>query len=243
MQLQRGAVFAEFVIERRLGAGGMGVVYLARHPRLKRSVALKILGDTVSRDMDARGHFDREIDLVTRLEHPNIVPVYDRGTTAEGVLWVAMRFLSGGDVADLLAREGALAPERVLRIIGDAAAGLDHAHFHGIVHRDVKPANLLLDTDGVGERVLVADFGIARALDATRTTSALMASFAYTAPERFRGEPSDRRADVYSLGCTLFQLLTGRTPFPAENQAAIMTAHLMTPPPRPSELRPELPAA
>ncbi|WP_405138801.1 serine/threonine-protein kinase [Nocardia sp. NBC_01388] len=239
VQLQQGSVFAGYTIERRLGAGGMGVVFLARHPRLDRSVALKVLAEAKAADRDIRHRFDREVAVVTHLDHPNIVPVYDRGVE-DGVLWLSMKYVAGGDVANLLAREGVLAPGRAVALIADAAAGLDHAHRRGVVHRDVKPANLLLDSDGTAERAVVADFGIARTLDSTSTASGLMASFAYTAPERFAGDLADHRSDVYSLGCTLFELLTGRTPFPNTNQAAVMAAHLGSPPPRPSALRPGL---
>ncbi|MFI1917902.1 serine/threonine-protein kinase [Nocardia sp. NPDC020380] len=241
MQLGAGANFAGHTIERKLGAGGMGVVYLARHPRLNRSVALKVLTESKAGDAGVRSRFEREIELITALDHPNIVPVYDRG--AEGdTLWVSMKYIAGGDVSSLLDREGPLDPTRAVRLLTDAAAGLQHAHAHGIVHRDVKPANLLLESDGAHERALVADFGIARTSDATITASGFLASFAYTAPERFSGDIADHRSDIYSLGCTLFQMLTGRTPFPARDQAAIMAAHLTAPPPRPSTLRPTLPA-
>ncbi|MEV6773798.1 serine/threonine-protein kinase [Nocardia sp. NPDC051030] len=241
MQLQPGTIFAGFTIERRLGVGGMGVVYLARHPRLNRLVALKVLSDTKVGDAAVRTLFDREVDLVARLEHPNIIPVYDRGSTEDGTLWLSMRYIVGGDIAALLTREHSVPSTRAVGLIAGAAAGLDHAHRNGVIHRDVKPANLLLDIDGVQERAVVADFGIARTLDATMTASGLMASLAYTAPERFRSEPADHRADIYSLGCTFFELLTGRQPFPGRDQAAVIAAHLLDPPPRPSQLHPGLP--
>lgn len=241
VQLGAGANFAGHTIERKLGAGGMGVVYLARHPRLNRLVALKVLTESKAGDASVRIRFEREIEVITALDHPNIVPVYDRGAAGD-TLWVSMKYIAGGDVSSLLDRESALEPARAVRLLADAAAGLQHAHARGIVHRDVKPANLLLESDGDRERALVADFGIARTTDATITASGFLASFAYTAPERFSGDIADHRSDIYSLGCTLFQMLTGRTPFPGRDQAAIMAAHLTAPPPRPSALRPGLPA-
>ncbi|MEV0684684.1 serine/threonine-protein kinase [Nocardia sp. NPDC050378] len=245
MAVESGTVFAGYVIERLLGAGGMGSVYLAEHPRLRRRVALKVLGDGISTDAKARNAFEREATLAARLEHPNIVPVYDRSGSHDPVLWLSMKYVDGGDAIGLLhANPTGLAPERALRLIQGAAAGLDFAHAHGVLHRDVKPANLLIERDPEGrETALLTDFGIARSLDDTVTLSAMAATFAYAAPERFHGHMVDHRADIYSLGCTLYQLLTGRTPFPRGDQAAVIAAHLGAAPPRPTELRPELPRA
>ncbi|MEC3953182.1 serine/threonine-protein kinase [Nocardia sp. CDC153] len=240
MQLGPGTVFAGHVIEREIGAGGMGAVYLARHPRLRRLVALKVLTSEKNRNSAVAARFEREIELITALEHPNIIPVYDRGVE-DGMPWLSMKYVAGGDVASLIAREGALAPQRAVRLLADAAAGLDFAHRRGVVHRDVKPANLLLESVDGQERVLVADFGIARAVDATVTATGLLASFAYTAPERFEGEVADGYSDIYSLGCTFFQMLTGRVPFPGDSEGAVVAAHLTATPPRPSGIRPSVP--
>ncbi|MFF3571789.1 protein kinase [Nocardia jiangxiensis] len=243
MGLQPGAVFNEFTIERLLGSGGMGTVYLAEHPRLRRRVALKVLTDTFTLDPKARFAFDREANLAAGLDHPNIVPVYDRNAADDPDLWLAMRYVDGGDAAALLSdHPDGLAPERGVRLIDDAARALDYAHEQGVLHRDVKPANLLIETDHRhNERAVLTDFGIARTLDDTVTMSGIAASFAYAAPERFTDSPADRRADIYSLGCTLYQLLTGRPPFPRKDQAAVIGAHLTAPPPAPRALRPELP--
>ncbi|WP_067540876.1 WD40 repeat domain-containing serine/threonine protein kinase [Nocardia crassostreae] len=243
MRLDEGSVFAGYTIEKRLGSGGMAVVYLARHPRLGRHVALKVINDHIGGDAKLRKDFEREAALVARFDHPNIVPVYDRCAPGDDTLWIAMKYVSGGDAAHLIsAAGGGLTATRAVRLITDAARGLDHAHRLAVLHRDVKPANLLIEVDDVGgERALVADFGIARTFDATLTRSGLLASLAYTAPERFRGEPVDHRADVYSLGCTLYELLTGRRPFPRSEEAAVILAHLEAPPPRPTDLRPDLP--
>ncbi|MFD0000529.1 serine/threonine-protein kinase [Nocardia sp. NPDC127526] len=207
-----GTVFAGHLIVERLGSGGMGTVYKARHPRLPRQVALKVLRRPEDPDPGFRARFDREAELVARLDHPNIVDVYDRGVTEAGVAWVSMRFLPGGDVAALLRRERrGLEPRRAVHIVTETAKGLDHAHAHGIVHRDVKPANIFLGTEG---RVLIGDFGIARSTDtaATVTADGVLLTAAYAAPERVAGGPGDPRADVYALGVTLYQLLTGRLP-------------------------------
>ncbi len=219
--LRSGVMFAGYSIERLLGSGGMGVVYLARHPRLDRKVALKVLGDTYAADAKVHAAFERESALATRLDHPNIVPIYDRCGPDDHALWLSMKYIDGGDATDLLeSAPRGLAPERAVRLITDAADALDFAHRHGVLHRDVKPANLLIEHDPTGrERALLTDFGIARTLDDTVTLSAIAVTFAYAAPERFTNEPVDHRADIYSLGCTLYQLLTGAQPFPRTDQA------------------------
>ncbi|WP_026342910.1 serine/threonine protein kinase PknE [Nocardia sp. BMG111209] len=243
MPLEAGSVFAGHTIERVLGVGGMGVVYLARHPRLERSIALKVLSTNVSEDGRVRAKFEREATLAARLDHPDIVPVYDRSGPDSDTLWISMKHVPGGDVAQLLARSGGpLPPPRAVRLITGAAYGLDYAHQHGVLHRDVKPANILVEQDERGqERAVLTDFGIARAFDEAETTTGTTASFAYVAPERLRGEPVDTRADVYSLGCTLYEMLTGSTPFPRTAPGAMIAAHLNEPPPRPSLARPGLP--
>ncbi|MET7771736.1 protein kinase [Nocardia sp. NPDC005366] len=242
MQLQVGANFAGYVIERCLGTGGMGSVYLARHPRLERSVALKLMTDGYNADPKVRAAFDREVSVAARLDHPNIVAVYDRSGPEDDALWLTMRYIAGGDAGVLLdASPRGLAPEHAVRIIGDAAEALDFAHDQGVVHRDVKPANLMVEHGARGEiRALLTDFGIARTRDDTVTMSSISASFAYAAPERF-SHTADHRSDIYSLGCTLYHLLTGMYPFPRGDQAAVIAAHLTAPPPSPRELRPELP--
>ncbi|APB00969.1 serine/threonine-protein kinase [Nocardia seriolae] len=184
MELRAGTEFAGYVIERQLGAGGMGVVYLARHPSLERLVALKILNDMLANDPGARAAFEREAKLAARLEHPNIVAVYDRSGPGDPALWLSMRYIAGGDAAGLLTAEpGGLDPARALQLLADAADALDHGHAQGVLHRDVKPANLLIDHDRRrGERAVLTDFGIAKTLEDTVTLSSVAASFAYAAP-------------------------------------------------------------
>ncbi|WP_067815695.1 WD40 repeat domain-containing serine/threonine protein kinase [Nocardia inohanensis] len=243
MRFRPGARFAGYTIERQLGAGGMGVVYLARHPRLERLVALKVLNESFADDEKARARFEREASMITALDHPNIVPIYDRNSPDDDVLWISMKYIEGGDASGLLHTSGGRIPvTRAVRMIGDAAAALDHAHRYGILHRDVKPANLLVEQEDY-ERTLVTDFGIARSLDDTETGSRVSATVAYAAPERFSSNPVDHRADIYSLGCTLYKLLTGEAPYPRPDEAAIMAAHLYSPPPRPSDRYPDLPVA
>ncbi|UGT63537.1 serine/threonine-protein kinase [Nocardia asteroides] len=244
MTLTPGTVFAGYRIERTLGAGGMGTVYLARHPRLPRSVALKVLDPVAGADPEFRARFRREAELAVQLDHPNIVEIYDRGAE-DDLLWMSMRFVAGPDVAELIRADGGrLDPRRAVQILTQAAAGLDSAHRRGLLHRDVKPANLLVADDDGADHVFVTDFGIARSrTDDTALTGAgaLIATLGYVAPEQIRGDPLDHRADIYALGATLFQMLTGALPFTRSTPAAVLGAHLMEPPPRASAVVPGLP--
>ncbi|MEV6279411.1 serine/threonine-protein kinase [Nocardia sp. NPDC051832] len=235
-----GEVFAGYRIVRQLGAGGMGAVYLARHPELTRPVALKVL--TGDGDDESRKRFLREAKLAARLQHPNVVAVIDRGRFDER-LWIAMQFVDGSDAAAALRR--GLTAERAVHIVTEAAKGLDAAHDAGLLHRDVKPANILVArADGEPDRVLVTDFGIARAVEQSTALTAegmVLATLAYAAPEQLEAGPIDRRADIYALGATLFHLLTGSVPFPRDDPMTILHAHLSEPPPQPTLLNPVLP--
>lgn len=241
-----GSVVCGYRIERVLGSGGMGSVYLAADPALPRQVALKVLSAELCRDPDFRARFVREADTAAGLEHPQIVSVYNRGQTDEGQLWIAMQFVDGTD-ADAALRAGAMTPMRAVHIVTEVARALDFAHAHHVVHRDIKPANFLLSgPPGAEERVYLGDFGIARALDdaGLTATGSVVATVAYAAPEVLSNAPIDRRVDIYSLGCTLHRLLTGHTPFPGTNGAAgVMAAHLFSPPPRVTDEVPSLPDA
>jgi eukaryotic-like serine/threonine-protein kinase len=238
--LSIGSVFAEYRIERLLGAGGMGTVYLARNPELPRSDALKVLSAELSRDPGFRGRFIREADVASSLDHPNIVSVHRRGEF-NGQLWIAMQFVDGTD-ADNALRTGTLTPPRAVHIVSQVAKALDYAHQRGVIHRDVKPANFLLSGPiGPDERVLLGDFGIARALSdvGLTVTGSVIATLSYAAPEVLNGQPIDGRSDVYSLGCTLFRMLTGQMPFAgAEGVGGVMAAHLHAPPPRVTDRMP-----
>lgn len=233
-----GSVIAGYRIERVLGTGGMGSVYLAKNPTLPRRDALKVLDAELSRDRAFRERFIREADIVSQFDHPGIVSVYGRGETSDGELWIALQYVDGTDAEEAL-RAGAMTPHRAVHIVGEVAKALDYAHQRNVVHHDVKPSNLLLsDEIGDGERVFLSDFGVARPIeDADREMDgAFTATLAYSAPEVITGDPIDGRADIYSLGCTLFRLLTGRQPyFQADGVVGTIRAHLQQAQPRVSE--------
>ncbi|AHH16682.1 putative serine/threonine protein kinase [Nocardia nova SH22a] len=240
-------ILAGYRIERALGTGGMGTVYLAQHPRLPRKDAVKVLSRAHTGDEEFEARFLREAEIAARLHHPNLVAVRDRGED-DGRLWIAMQYVEGVDLAELMRRDlSSLTVDRAVRILTEAAAGLDELHRAGLLHRDVKPANILIEErPGGPDRVLVTDFGIARPADDSTTLAGpggLSATLAYVAPEQIAGGPVDRRADVYALGCTLFQMLTGSVPFPRDDPGAVMYAHLNDPPPRPSQRTTGLPPA
>ncbi len=218
----------------------MGTVYVAAHPRLPRHDALKVLSAQHSSDAEFRARFIREAELAARLDHPNIVGVHDRGIE-HGRLWIAMRFVDGIDAAALIRRGlEEVPPERAVHIISAAARGLDHAHRAGMVHRDVKPANILLESiPGQPDRVSITDFGIARTAAATTALTqvgTVLATVGYAAPEQLTAGTVDHRADVYALGCTLYELLTGAKPFPRPTVEATIHAHLHDRPPRPTSV-------
>jgi serine/threonine-protein kinase len=235
-----GSDFLGYRIEELIGRGGMGVVYRAYDLRLKRMVALKLVAPSLARDERFRERFARESELVMSLEHPNVVPIYDAGDV-DGHIYLAMRLVDGTDLGSLLRTEGALEPDRGIAICTQIAAALDAAHERGLVHRDVKPSNVLLDGS---EHVYLADFGLTRSLDDERGTvgeDRTVGTPAYLAPEQLEGRPVDGRADVYSLGCLLYECLTGEAVFPRNSRLAVAWAHLEEEPPRPSKQRAGLP--
>ncbi|MEV6134619.1 protein kinase [Nocardia sp. NPDC051990] len=241
--LASGDVFVGYVIDRQLGRGGMGSVYLAKHPRLPRMTALKLLNREMFFDKEVRARFEREADLVAQLDHPNIVTVYDRGLEDEQ-LWISMQYIDGIDAASVDPKS--LPPERAVQIVKETADALDYAHSMGVLHRDVKPANILLARSGGGrgERVYLTDFGIARLRDDTghlTQTGTFTATLAYASPEQLTGASLDHRSDQYSLACSLFWLFTGAGPFAATNPAAVIQGHLQGTPPALSSVRPGLP--
>ncbi|MGW6423791.1 serine/threonine-protein kinase [Nocardia sp. NPDC055053] len=245
VQLAAGSSFAGYTVDGVLGQGGMGTVYLVRHPRLPMQVALKLLVPTASADQESRLRFEQEARVIAQLEHPNIVDVYDTGTS-DGHLWISMQYVRGGH-ADQLAAPSA-DPARVLNVLGQVADALDYAHSRGILHRDVKPANILLAVSDTGreERAVLTDFGIARlaAPDAGLTVAgSFAATVAFASPEQLSGNSVDHRADQYSLACTLFTLLTGAAPFDYMNAGQVIAAHLTKAPPRVSVVRADLPPA
>ena len=237
-----GSDFLGYRIEELLGRGGMGVVYRAYDLRLKRPVALKLVAPALARDERFRERFARESELVMSLEHPNVVPIYDAGDF-EGHVYLAMRLVDGRDLGSLLRSEGALEPARAIAVCTQIASALDAAHARELVHRDVKPSNVLLDSS---EHVYLADFGLTRRLDG-ETGEALedlaVGTPAYLAPEQLDAGPVDGSADVYALGCVLYECLTGEPVFVRSSRLAVAWAHLEEEPPKPSERRTELPQA
>ncbi len=244
MPLAEGATFAGYTIIRLLGAGGMGEVYLAAHPRLPRQDALKVLPAAVTTDAEFRERFEREADLAAGLWNPHIVGVHDRGEY-DGQLWIAMDYVEGTDAADLLRDHPAgLPPAEVITIVNAVADALDYAHDRHLLHRDVKPANILISTPGSGEeRILLADFGIARRDDDTSgltATNMTVGTVSYAAPEQLMGLSLDGRADQYALAATAYHLLTGSPPFAHSNPAVVISQHLSAQPPKLSTHHPEL---
>lgn len=231
---------AGYRIEGIAGRGGMGVVYRAQHIHLGRTVALKLLNPEIAATEEFRERFIREARAAAELEHPNIVPVYDAGEV-DGRLYLAMKFIEGTDLAHLIQQEGHLSADRTMQLLQQLADALDVAHEHGLIHRDVKPANALLD----GARLYLTDFGLTRRVDSTRpltATGRAVGTAAYLAPEQIRGEPLDRRVDVYALGCVLYQCLAGQPPYLRDTDMLIMWAHVGAEPPSLSTERPELPS-
>lgn len=245
MPLSNGETFAGYTILKLLGSGGMGEVYLAQHPRLPRRDALKVVPANLSADSEFRQRFGREADLAAGLSHPHIVGIHDRGEY-QGQLWISMDYVHGTDAAQLVRSQYPTGVPRadVVEIISAIADALDYAHAQGLLHRDVKPANILLgEPTSRGRRILLADFGIARQLgdiSGLTATNMMIGTTAYAAPEQLKGAHVDGRADQYALGCTAFHLLTGVAPFRHPNPAVVITAHLSEPAPLVGDRRAEL---
>ena len=236
---------AGYRVVRKLGGGGMGEVYLVQHPRLPRQDALKLLHTSVSSNPQYKARFDREAYVLAQLNHRNIIHLYDRGEV-DGRLWITMEYVAGPDTARMVAERGPMPLSLAIDIADGAGAALDYAYRRAnITHRDVKPANILVafDSDGAPQ-VKLADFGIAKAAgDAVGVTSTgiTVGTMAYMSPEAFDNKILDNRADLYSLGCTVFELLTGEPPFPGDSPAAVIAAHLNQPAPKITARNPSLP--
>ncbi|MEU3495754.1 serine/threonine-protein kinase [Kitasatospora cineracea] len=242
-----GRTLAGYRLEHVLGRGGMAVVYRAEDLRLGRTVAVKLLAPELARNETFRQRFVRESHVAASLDHPNIVPVYDAGEV-EGVLYLAMRYVRGRDLRALLDREGPLTSAQTVRIAVQVASALDAAHAHDLVHRDVKPGNVLIaegtDPDHP-EHAYLTDFGLTKkSLSLTGLTSVgqFVGTLDYVAPEQISGKPVDGRCDVYSLGCVVFEMLTGGPPYRRDDDLALLWAHLNDPPPDVREQRADLPA-
>jgi serine/threonine-protein kinase len=223
-----------------IGRGATSVVYRAEHVRLGRTAAVKLLTPTVEED-EFRDRFLRESKLAASIDHPSIVPVFDAGEE-DGVLYIAMACVDGSDLKSVLAEEGALPVRRALRIAGQIASALDAAHARGLVHRDVKPANILV---GEGDRAYLSDFGVVKELagPGTTRTGSFVGTIAYCAPEQIEGREIDGRADQYALACVLWECLVGVSPFSRPSEVAVLNAHLHAAPPKLTKAAPDLPAA
>jgi ABC-type transport system substrate-binding protein/tRNA A-37 threonylcarbamoyl transferase component Bud32 len=244
-EVATGTLVGGFRVVSLIGEGAMGRVYLAEDEEHQRRVALKLLVPELARDERFRQRFLRESTLAAHLDHPHVVPTFAFGEE-EGVLYLAMGYVEGSDLRELLRRDAKLEPERALDLLGQVADGLDAAHALGLVHRDVKPANILVASAEGGERACVCDFGLARHVSSVRSLTgdrAMVGTIDYVPPEQIEGGPIDGRADVYSLACVLFECLAGARPFDRESELSVIFAHLNAPPPRLTDLRPELPEA
>jgi serine/threonine-protein kinase len=235
-----GTEIAGYRVLEQIGHGGTSVVYLAEHVRLGRKAALKLLAPGFG-DADFSDRFVRESQLAAGIDHPAIVPVYDAGE-AGGALYIAMAHVDGSDLRALLAAEGPLSPRRALRILGQVASALDAAHARGLVHRDVKPANILVGAD---DRAFLSDFGAVKELAGAglTRTGAFLGTIEYCAPEQIEGRALDARTDVYALACVLYESLAGEAPFHRASEVAVLNAHLHAAPPALHKTRPELPEA
>jgi DNA-binding NarL/FixJ family response regulator len=245
MELAIGSTFAGHRIDGEAGRGGMGVVYRATDLTLDRRVALKLIEPGMAGDPVFRARFVSECKLAAAIDHPNVVPIFHAGEE-RGVLYVTMRYIDGTDLRTLLAQVGRIEPRRAVTIVAQVAGALDAAHEHGLVHRDVKPANVLLATrDGV-ERAFLTDFGVTK--ERTAETGLTKTGFAvgtadYMAPEQARGAAVDARADIYALGCVLYRALTGAVVYERDSDVEKMWAHIHDQPPQLLDVCPGLPPA
>ena len=242
-----GARVAGYRLDEQIGRGGMAVVYRAYDLQLDRQVALKILDPALAEDSEFQQRFIRESKAAAAVDHPHIIPVFAAGE-ADGVLFIAMRYVAGADVRTLLDTEGPLPAWRAVDIAAQVAAALDTAHDRGLVHRDVKPANMLRDrsTGPRAEHVYLSDFGLSKkalAGVALTATGQLVGTLDYVAPEQIENRPVDGRADLYALACATFEMLAGAPPFNRDQSLAVLWAQLSEPPPPLTARRPDLPAA
>jgi tRNA A-37 threonylcarbamoyl transferase component Bud32/CheY-like chemotaxis protein len=236
-----GQTIAGYRIEERVGRGGMGVVYRAEHLNLRRRAAIKIIAPDLAESEGFRERFTREARIAAALQHPNIVTVYDAGEV-DGILYLAMQYIEGNDLAAMLRKDGRLRPYRAIDVIRQVASALDAAHAMGLIHRDVKPANVLIE----GRTAFLTDFGLTKRMDGTHTeltrAGDVVGTIHYVAPEQIEGGKVSARSDVYSLGCLLYHCLTGQVPYSRDTDVAVIYAHLSEPPPKLTALRPELAA-
>ena len=234
--MNAGDEFGPYTIESILGEGGMGTVFLARHARLERRVALKVISPALADDPDFHGRFLRESQLAASLDHPHVIPIYD-ADEVDGVLYLAMRYVDGPSLQALIRESGPLSRGDTLRIAEQIGGALDAAHAAQLIHRDLKPANILLTE--AERHAYLCDFGLAKRTSTRGVTQAgaFLGTIDYCSPEQIRGEPLDGRADIYSFGCVLYHCLVGEPPYARESEIAVLQAHLNDPPP---QLAPDL---
>src|SRR5215204_6723200 len=235
-----GRVVAGYRIEELIGRGGMGLVYRAEHLNLRRRAAIKIIAPELAEASGFRERFNREARIAAALQHPNIVTVYDAGEE-DGLLYLAMQYIEGSDLSSVLRSQGRLRPYRAIDVCRQVASALDAAHGQGLIHRDVKPANVLIE----GRTAFLTDFGLTKRVEGTHTqltrAGDVVGTIHYVAPEQIEGSPVSARTDVYSLGCLLYHCLTGKVPFERESDVAVIYAHLSEDPPKATKVRPDLP--
>ncbi|MGW4892461.1 serine/threonine-protein kinase [Kitasatospora sp. NPDC004240] len=243
-----GRRIAGYRLEAEIGRGGMAVVYRAKDLRLGRTVAVKLLAPELARNEVFRQRFVHESEAAAAIDHPHIIPVFEAGES-EGILFIAMRYVDGHDLRALIRREGPLSADRTARLAVQVASALDAAHLHGLVHRDVKPGNILVaeGTDSEHpEHLYLTDFGLTKkslSLSGLTTVGQIVGTLDYAAPEQISGRPVDGRCDVYSLGCVVFEMMAGAPPFQRESDLALIWARVNEPPPTLRTHRPDLPAA
>src|ERR1700759_3216675 len=236
-----GTMFGPYLLKRRLGHGGMGELYEAEHTAKGWTVALKLMSESVSRDPVFRERMKREARITGRLQEPHVVPIHDYGEV-DGHLFLEMRLIEGTDLDTFLKQSGPLTPPRAVAIITQIASALDAAHAAGVMHRDVKPPNILVTRD---DFAYLVDFGIASATTDEKLTQlgTAVGTWKYMAPERFSNDEVTYRADIYALACVLYECLTGSPPYRADSASTLVTAHLMNPIPQPSTMRSGIPKA
>ncbi|MDX6668054.1 MAG: hypothetical protein QOK04_1434 [Solirubrobacteraceae bacterium] len=242
-ELTPGAELAGYRIEEIAGRGGMGVVYRATQLSLGRPVALKLIAGELAEDPAFRERFKRESRVAALIDHPNVIPVYEAGED-DGLLFITMRYVDGTDLRTMIGRDGSIEPHRAAAIVRQTGAGLDAAHAQGLVHRDVKPANILITHDG-DEHVYLTDFGLTKQVSGSAgltRSGQFVGTLDYMPPEQIEGRNVDARSDVYALGCVLFHAVTGAVPYVRDSEVSKMWAHINDPPPVATEVRADVPA-
>ena len=241
--LAPGTTVAGYKVEALIGRGGMGAVYRAEEEGLGRKVALKVIAPELAQDERFRERFLRESRIAASLDHPHVIPIYQAGDE-DGLLFLAMRYVEGTDLARVVAENGALEPRRAVDLLSQVAEALDAAHEKGLVHRDVKPSNVLIAEAAGREHCYLGDFGLTKrtgSLSGVSVAGEIVGTLEYVAPEQITGDPLDERSDVYSLGCVIYECLTGQSPFPRATDVALLWAHVHEEPTPPSKARPDLP--